>query len=50
MKYAIAFVLCYLFFAFILWEVNPSNWSEQARVGCVMSFFTLMLLIELKPK
>lgn len=34
--FIIVLLLLYLAIAFVQWSLNPSNWSELARVCCVM--------------
>lgn len=28
--------IIYLAFSFAIWDINASNWSSEARIGCIM--------------
>jgi hypothetical protein len=37
--------IVYLMFSFIAWDLNPSNWTSEFRIGTVVLWFILTHIV-----
>ena len=44
MKYLLIIVVVYISVSFVRWEINPAQWDEGARFGCIACILLSCLL------